>query len=137
MNVGKSPGKSPNKSPEVDAYIDAFPRTVQAQLRKVRAAIRAAAPRATEGISYRIPAYRLNGVLVYFAGFKGHIGLYPPVRGDAALEKAVAPYAGPKGNLRFPFGEPLPLGLIARIVRLKSKQDRVKQDRARAAKKKK
>jgi uncharacterized protein YdhG (YjbR/CyaY superfamily) len=71
-------------------------------------------------------------MLVYFAGFKNHIGLYPPVRGDAALEKAVAKYAGPKGNLKFPYDEPLPLALIARIVRHK-----VRQDTARAAAKKK
>jgi len=101
---------------------------VQARLKKVRRAIRTAAPRATEVISYNIPAYRLNGMLVYFAGFKSHIGLYPPVRGDARLEKAVARFAGPRGNLRFSHDEPLPVGLIGRIVRHK-----VRQDRARAA----
>jgi uncharacterized protein YdhG (YjbR/CyaY superfamily) len=116
-----------NSSPQVTAYIARFPRPVQARLRKVRATIRAAAPGATELISYRIPAYRLHGMLVYFAGFKRHIGLFPPVRGDARLEKAVARFAGPKGNLRFSYDDPLPLTLIARIVRLK-----VKQDRARA-----
>ena len=96
---------------------------MQALLKKVRRTIRAAAPKATEVISYRIPAYRQNGMLVYFAGFKSHIGLYPPVRGNAALEKAVAKYAGPKGNLQFPYDEPLPLALITRIVRHKVKQD--------------
>ncbi len=60
---------------------------------------------------------------MYFAGFKSHIGLFPPVRGNAALAKAVAKYAGPKGNLRFPYDEPLPLALISRIVRHKLKQD--------------
>lgn len=114
------------KSREVDAYITGFPKPVQARLRKVRGAIRAAAPRAEEIISYRIPAYRQHGILVYFAGFKAHIGLFPPVRGDAALEKAVARYAGPKGNLRFPYDEPLPLALISRIVRHKLEQDAVK-----------
>jgi len=117
---------------DVDTYIASFPRAVQILLRKVRATIRAAAPEASEVISYRIPAYRQHGLLVFFAGFKGHIGLYPPVRGDARLEKAVAPYAGPKGNLRFPYDEPLPLGLISRIV-----LHQAKQDRARAAAKKK
>jgi uncharacterized protein YdhG (YjbR/CyaY superfamily) len=92
-------------------------------LAKVRATIRTAAPQATETISYRIPAYRQNGMLVYFAGFKAHIGLFPPTRGHAALEKAAARYAGPKGNLRFPYDEPLPLALIARIVRHKVRQD--------------
>ena len=116
------------KSREVDAYIAKFPKDVQALLRKVRRTIRAAAPGATEGISYRIPAYRQHGMLVFFAGFKGHIGLFPPTRGNVSLEKATRKYAGPKGNLRFPYDKPLPLGLITRIVRFK-----VKQDTARAA----
>ena len=119
------------KSPEVDAYIAAFPKPAQSLLRKVRATIRAAAPKATEVISYRIPAYRLNGILVFFAGFKSHIGLFPPVRGNEALEKAVKKYAGPKGNLRFPYDQPLPLALISRIVR-----HQVKQDKNKAAKRK-
>ena len=111
------------KSREVDAYIAGFPKPAQALLRKVRATIRAAAPEAEEIISYRIPAYRQHGIVVFFAGFKAHIGLFPPVRGSAALEKAVAKYAGPKGNLRFPYDEPLPLALISRIVRHQLKQD--------------
>jgi uncharacterized protein YdhG (YjbR/CyaY superfamily) len=124
---------SPTKSREVVAYIGRFPRDVQGLLRKVRSTIRAAAPRAEEVISYRIPAYRQHGILVYFAGFKAHIGLFSPVRGNLALEKAVAKYAGPKGNLRFPYEEPLPLALISRIVRHKLRQDR---QRAGAARKK-
>jgi uncharacterized protein YdhG (YjbR/CyaY superfamily) len=120
------------KSADVDAYIAGFPKPAQTLLRKVRRTIRAAAPRAEEVISYRIPAYKLHGMIVYFAGFKSHIGLFPPVRGSAALEKAVARYAGPKGNLRFPYKEGLPLALISRIVKLK-----VKQDRERAALRKK
>lgn len=111
------------KSPQVDEYLSRFPKAQRALLAKVRATIRAAAPKATETISYRIPAYRMHGLLVFFAGFKAHIGLFPPTRGNAALEKAVARYAGPKGNLRFPYDEPLPLALIARIVRHKVRQD--------------
>jgi uncharacterized protein YdhG (YjbR/CyaY superfamily) len=120
------------RSADVDAYLATFPAAVRARLAQVRKIIRAAAPKATEVMSYRIPAYRLHGIVVFFAGFKGHVGLYPPVRGDAALAKAVARYAGPKGNLKFPHGEPLPLSLITRITRLK-----VKQDAARAAANKK
>ena len=116
------------KSSEVAVYIAGFPRPVQSRLRKVRATIRANAPKAEEIISYRIPAYRQHGMLVYFAGFKEHIGFFPPVRGDAALARALYKYAGPKGNLRFSHDEALPLGLIARIVR-----HRVRQDRERAA----
>ena len=114
------------KSREVDTYIATFPKPVRARLQQVRRAIRAAAPKATELISYRIPAYRQHGMLVYFAGFKAHLGLFPPVRGNAALQKAAAKYAGPKGNLRFPHDQPLPLGLISRIVRHKVKQDLAK-----------
>ncbi len=120
------------KPASVDAYIAGFPKPVQTLLRKVRRTIRAAAPQATEVISYSMPAYKQLGMIVYFAGFKGHIGLFPPVRGNAALEKAVRRYAGPKGNLRFPYKEALPLALVSRIVRLK-----VKQDRERAALRKK
>ena len=113
-------------------YIAGFPPDVQAVLRRVRRTIRGAAPDAKETISYGIPAFTLNGVLVYFAAFKKHIGLYPPVAGDARLARAIAPYAGEKGNLRFPLDQPIPYGLIDRIVKL-----RVKQDRAKAAAKKK
>jgi uncharacterized protein YdhG (YjbR/CyaY superfamily) len=123
------------KSMEVDAYIARFPAPARKLLGKVRATIRAAAPRAEEFISYRIPAYRQHGVLVFFAGFKAHIGLFPPVRGNAALQKAVAKYAGPKGNLRFPYDAPLPLSLISRIVRHNVKQDQAKAAAKRVRKK--
>jgi uncharacterized protein YdhG (YjbR/CyaY superfamily) len=118
----------PGKPEDFATYVATFPAPVRKRLVAVRRAIRAAAPRATEVISYGMPAFRQSRMLVYFAGFQQHIGLYPPVHGDAALEKAVAKYAGPKGNLKFPHDGPLPLPLISRIVRLK-----VKQDRARAA----
>jgi uncharacterized protein YdhG (YjbR/CyaY superfamily) len=114
----------------VDAYIAAFPSAVQLILKKIRQTVRKAAPGAEETISYQIPAFKLRGVLVYFAAFKAHIGFYPPVRGDAKLEKALAPYAGEKGNLRFPLAEPIPYRLIERVVKL-----RVRQNAAKAAKK--
>jgi uncharacterized protein YdhG (YjbR/CyaY superfamily) len=63
---------------------------------------------------------------VYFAAFKKHIGLYPPVRGNARLEKATAPYAGEKGNLRFPLDRPIPFDLIERIVKFRVRQNRTK-----------
>jgi uncharacterized protein YdhG (YjbR/CyaY superfamily) len=70
-----------------------------------------------------MPALRQNGILVYFAAFKNHIGLYPPVSGDPDISRAIAPYAGEKGNLRFPFDEPIPYDLIARITAFRLKQD--------------
>lgn len=120
------------KPTDIDGYISQFPADVRAVLQEVRETIRHAAPDAKEVISYRMPALKLNGILVYFAAWKNHIGLYPPISGDKAIEKAVARYAGPKGNLQFPLGEPIPFDLIERIVRL-----RVKQDVAKAAAKRK
>ena len=114
---------------DIDEYIATSPADVRPILRKIRATIRAAAPGAHEIISYRMPAFRMHGVLVYFAAFKAHIGLYPPISGDAGLKKALAPYAGPKGNLKFPLDRPIPYALIRRIVRLRVKQDRLKAQR--------
>jgi uncharacterized protein YdhG (YjbR/CyaY superfamily) len=108
----------------VDEYIATFPAEVRAILRKVRRTVRAAAPTAREIISYRMPALRQHGVLVYFAAFKKHIGFFPPIKGDAKLEKAAARYAGEKGNLRFPLDEPIPYGLIKRLTQLRARQDR-------------
>ena len=110
----------------MDEYISAFPPGVRAVLQKIRKVVRKAAPGAQETISYRIPTFKLNGVLVYFAAFKNHIGLYPPISGDARLEKAVARYAGEKGNLRFPFDEPIPYDLIERITKLRVRQNQAK-----------
>ncbi len=106
----------------IDEYISGFPPDVQTVLRKVRKVVRSAAPDAQEAISYQMPAFKLDGVLVYFAAFKKHIGFYPPVRGDAGLKKAVSGYAGPKGNLRFPLDQPIPYDLIKRVTKLRLKQ---------------
>jgi uncharacterized protein YdhG (YjbR/CyaY superfamily) len=110
----------------IDAYIALFSPDVQEILEKIRQTIRNAAPDAQETISYQIPAFKLNGMLVYFAAFKNHIGFYPPVRGDAKLMKAVSPFAGEKGNLKFPLTKPIPYDLIDRIVRLRVRQNLAK-----------
>ena len=111
----------------VDEYIEGLPPTTRALLRAVRAAARRAAPQAEERISYRMPALFQNGVLVYFGAFRNHIGLFPPVE-DPALRVRAAQYAGPKGNLQFRYDQPLPLALIAAIVRA-----RVRSNAGRAA----
>jgi uncharacterized protein YdhG (YjbR/CyaY superfamily) len=118
----------------VDEYIASFDPDVRAILEKVRATVRAAAPDAVEALSYGIPALKRNGVLVYFAAFKGHIGFYPPVKGDARLEQAAAAYAGEKGNLRFPYDKPIPYDLIGALTRLRAEQDlaRSRHRRSRA-----
>jgi len=110
----------------IDAYIAASSPAVQPALRRIREIVRGAAPEAEETISYRMPAFRGRGILVYFAAFKNHIGLFPPIEGDARLDKALDPYRGPKGNLRFPLDEPIPYDLIERVVRLRAKQDHAK-----------
>lgn len=99
----------------IDEYIAAAPEEVRPTLESIRATVRKAAPNAEERISYRMPAFFQDGALVYFAAFKSHIGLYPPVR-DEALRPLVGGFAGPKGNLKFPLSGPIPLGLIRRIV---------------------
>lgn len=114
----------------IDEYIAGCPDHVQEILQKIRLTIRAAAPTAKEVISYQMPAFHLKGNLVYFAAWKRHIGLYPPISGNAELEQAVAVYAGAKGNLQFPLDQPMPYDLITRIV-----QHRVKQNLENAAKK--
>jgi uncharacterized protein YdhG (YjbR/CyaY superfamily) len=113
----------PQKPTDIDGYISKFPADVQAVLQEVRATIRRAASDAEEVISYQMPAFRQHGILVYFAAWKNHIGLYPPISGDRSIEKAIARYAGPKGNLQFPLEEPMPLDLIERIVKLRVKQN--------------
>ena len=107
----------------VDAYIAAFPPEVRAILERLRATARKLLPDAQETISYGIPTYRRHGAVVHFAAFKAHIGIYPPVRGDSALKKAVARHANDRGNLRFPLDEPLPMALIERVIRHHGKRD--------------
>lgn len=118
--VPPSPGPKPTTmnppATSVDEYIAGHPAEIQALLRQVRATARQAAPDAVERISYRMPALFQQGVVVYYAAFRHHLGLYPPVA-DAALRARLAPFAGPKGNLRLPYDQPLPLDLIAAVVR--------------------
>jgi uncharacterized protein YdhG (YjbR/CyaY superfamily) len=109
-------------SASIDEYIAAFPPDVQAILQKIRTTIAKAIPKAQEKISYRIPAFALDGDVIYFAAFKKHIGVYPPVR-DAKLRKEIARYAGPKGNLQFPLTERIPYALIGRIAKARAKEN--------------
>ena len=117
--------KSGKRAPaSVSAYIAASAPPARSILKKIRQVARKAAPDAEEVISYRMPALKQGKILIYFAAFKSHIGLFPPVRGDAAIERALKRYRGPKGNLRFPIAEPIPYALIGRIVRLRVRQTR-------------
>ncbi len=114
---------SKSKQPlTIDGYIQTCPPAVRTILQRIRRIVRTAAPDATEVISYRMPAFKLNGIIIYFAAFKSHIGIFPPIKGDPKLVKAAAPYAGPKGNLRFLLDEPIPYRLIERVVKHRLKQ---------------
>ena len=124
--------KVKNTPETIDDYIATFPPDIQAVLRKIRTTIAKALPKAREKISYRIPAFVDEGDIIYFAAFKKHIGLYPPVR-DPQLKKEVARWAGPKGNLQFPLTERIPYALIGRIAKVQARQTAA---RAAARKKK-
>ena len=115
---------------DFEAYAKRFPRDVQQRLRAMRRAIREAAPEATETISYKMPAFRLDGIVVWFGAHASHIGFYPGASGIAAFAKELSAYKSAKGSVRFPFDEPLPLALVARIVKF-----RVEEQRAKRAKK--
>jgi uncharacterized protein YdhG (YjbR/CyaY superfamily) len=103
----------------MDEYIATFPDDVQEILIQVRSTIKAAAPKAEETISYDIPTFTMNGkYLIYFAGWKNHISIYPIPGGDAAFRKAIEPFVSGKGTLKFPLDKPIPSKLITRMVKL-------------------
>lgn len=113
----------PTVPKNIDEYIAGFPPHVQEILQKVRLTIRKAAPDAEERISYKMPAFTLNGNLVYFAGFKEHIGFYPIPTGIERFERELAPYKQGRGSVQFPLDKPIPYGLIAKIVKFRAKEN--------------
>ena len=110
-------------------YIDQFPTPTQKLLKQLRATIKKAAPKATEKISYGMPAFVLNGNLVYFAAYKKHIGFYPGPAGIVAFKDHLTKYKWSKGAIQFPLDQALPLGLVARIVKFRVKQNSAKPKR--------
>ncbi len=106
----------------IDEYIASFPQDVQIILQQVRQAVREAAPKAEETISYQMPAYRQNGILVYFAAFKHHIGFFPTSLGVEAFKDQLKTYKTSKGTIQFPLNQSMPLELIKEIVRFRVKQ---------------
>jgi uncharacterized protein YdhG (YjbR/CyaY superfamily) len=111
---------------DVDEYIAGFPADVQKLLEKVRSTIRKAAPKAEEAIKYQIPTFVLNGNLISFAGYKGHIGIYPAPREVAEFKKELAAYKGNKSTLQLPLDKPVPVDLIGRIVKYQVKRSQAK-----------
>jgi uncharacterized protein YdhG (YjbR/CyaY superfamily) len=112
----------------IDDYIAACPKNVQPILKKLRATIKAAAPKAEEKISYRMPAFFQNGVLVYFAAFKNHIGFFPTASGIQSFKKEISSYKNSKGTVQFPLDQPLPFNLIRKIVKFKISENSKKAD---------
>lgn len=107
----------------IDEYISGFPPETRKVLEEMRAIIKAAAPGATETISYAIPTFDLNGRhLVHFAGWKKHIGFYPVPSGVEGWKEALQPYKTSKGTVQFPLGQPLPADLIRRLVEFRIQQ---------------
>jgi uncharacterized protein YdhG (YjbR/CyaY superfamily) len=108
----------------VDSYIKSFPENVQVLLYQIRSAIKENAPDADESIAYRMPAYKTNGKpLVYFAGFRDHIGFYATPTGHAEFSKELSKYKQGKGSVQFPLDKPMPVELIGRIVRFRVQEN--------------
>jgi uncharacterized protein YdhG (YjbR/CyaY superfamily) len=102
----------------VDEYVAQFPQDVQQIMQKLRAVIKSAAPQAEEKISYGMPGYYLNGGLVWFAGNKKHIGIYPWTTNMAGLP-GVEVYKGTRAAIHFPLNKPMPYDLIRKIVEIR------------------
>jgi uncharacterized protein YdhG (YjbR/CyaY superfamily) len=111
----------------IDKYIATFPRNAQSILEEIRQAIREAAPQAEEAISYQMPVFKLNGVLVWFAAFKNHIGFYPKASAIEAFKEKLSAYEISKGTIRFPINEPIPFDLIKEMVRFRVKENLAKR----------
>lgn len=122
----------PAEAQNIDQYIAGFPEDVQMILEKIRATIKKAAPEAEEAIKYQMPTFVQNGNLVHFAAFKNHIGFYPVPTGIEKFKKELSVYHTAKGSVQFPLDQPMPYGLITKIVKF-----RVKENLARAAAKSK
>ncbi len=118
------------KKPEnVNEYLSGFPKETQGILEKIRATIIKAAPASQEVISYGMPAYKLNGILVYFAAYDKHIGFYPTPSGIEAFKKELSVYKGAKGSVQFPIDKPMPLELISKIVKFRVEEDSKKKSK--------
>lgn len=114
------------KPKDIDEYIASFPKNTQEILEQFRTTVKKAAPQAEEAISYGMPAFKLNGMLVWFAAHTNHTGFYPRVSGIEAFRKELSNYKVAKGSVQFPFNKPLPLELITKIVKHRAKENLAK-----------
>lgn len=107
----------------IDEYISEFPENIQLILEQIRETIKRTAPEAEETIKYGMPTFTLNGNLVYFAAFKNHIGFYPIPTGIEAFREQFSRYKTGKGSVQFPLNQPMPLDLIAQVVKFRVEQN--------------
>jgi uncharacterized protein YdhG (YjbR/CyaY superfamily) len=114
------------KFSNVDEYIALYPAAVRKGLNLLRKTIKQAAPDAEETISYHMPAYKLNGMLVFFAAMKNHYGFYPTASPMKTFQERLNPYETSKGAIRFPLDKPIPVKLVSDIVKWKVKENRAK-----------
>jgi uncharacterized protein YdhG (YjbR/CyaY superfamily) len=114
------------KPSNTDEYIAAFPEKTKVMMEQLRDTIKKAAPKAEEVISYGMPAYKQNGMLVYFAAFRNHIGFYPTASGIKEFKKELFMYKGAKGSVQFPLDKPLPLSVVKKIVKFRVAENQQK-----------
>ena len=119
----------------IDEYIEQFPGNVQAILQKLRATIKKTAPSAEETISYQMPAFKYHGMLVYFAGYKNHIGFYPTSSPLKVFKNRLTSYKTSKGAIQFPIDKAIPLTLVKDIVKFRLKEN-LEKENAKTKKKK-
>lgn len=110
----------------INEYTASFPNDVRKRLKEIKSIVKAAAPDAKEVISYNMPAYKLNGMLLYFAAHKEHIGFYPMRSGINEFKEEIAGYKYAAGSVQFPFNKPLPVRLIKRMVKFRAEENRKK-----------
>lgn len=123
LNVKKKMNMEKAKFKTVEEYFSVQPEHTRALLEELRKTIKKTAPKAEEVISYNIPAFKQEGLLVYYAAFDKHIGFYPTPSGIKAFKKELSAYKGAKGSVQFPLDEPLPLSLISKIVKYRVKEN--------------
>ena len=112
----------------INEYIKIFPKDVASKLRAIQGIVKKAAPDAQEVISYNMPAFKLNGVLVYFAGYAHHIGLYPYASAIKKFKKELSKYKTSKGTVQFSLDKPLPVSLIEKIISFRVKENLAKKN---------
>lgn len=116
------------KPKNTEEYISSFPPATQKILQQIRTAIKKIAPKAEEAISYGIPVFNLNGTyLIYLAGYKNHVSIYPAPRGKDEFKEILSSYKGGKGTVQFPLDKPIPFNLITKIVKFRMQENSSKK----------